>query len=220
MGRPTLSLVIPVFNEAARLPVLLNGLPQAVETCREAGLELLELVVVDDGSTDGTVEILSRRSEEDRLVTGAFMVTNRGKGAVVAEGVRRARGDLVLIADVDMSTPLSEVGKLHRPLTDGYDLAIGSRSLERDLVERSRYRDMMSRSYNGLVRVLSGLPHRDTQCGFKLVPTALCRTLLSEQLIERYAFDVETLLKAGPPDSRWPRSRFAGSRTTTHGSRR
>ena len=221
MGRPTLSLVIPVFNEADRLPVLLNGLPEAVETCREAGLELVELVVVDDGSTDGTVEILSRRSEEDRLVTGAFMVTNRGKGAVVAEGVRRARGDLVLIADVDMSTPLSEVGKLHRPLTDGYDLAIGSRSLERELVERSRYRDVMSRAYNGLVRALSGLPHRDTQCGFKLVPTALCRTLLcraADRALRLRRGDAAAGPGRGAQGGRGPG--VAGSRTTTHGSRR
>lgn len=196
MDRPTLSLVVPVYNEEARLPALLDGVEEAVRHCSEAGLELVELVVVDDGSSDRTAELLALRARSEPLVTAAFMLDNRGKGAVVAEGVRRARGDLVLITDVDMSTPLSEVGKLYRPLTDGFDLAIGSRSLERGLVRRSRYRDVMSRAYNRLVRVLTGLPHRDTQCGFKLVPTDMCRTLLSKQLIERYAFDVETLLRA------------------------
>ena len=196
MARATLSLVVPVYNEEARLPGLLDGVEDAARQCSEAGLRLVELVVVDDGSTDRTAELLSTHAEREPLVTAAFMLENRGKGAVVAEGVRRARGELVLITDVDMSTPLSELGKLHRPLTEGFDLAIGSRSLERALVERSRYRDVMSRAYNALVRMLTGLPHRDTQCGFKLVPTELARALLSEQLIERYAFDVETLLKA------------------------
>lgn len=196
MARPTLSLVVPVYNEEVRLPVLLECLEEAARQVSEAGLQLAELVVIDDGSTDRTAEVLSLWAEREPLLTPAFMVENRGKGAVVAEGVRRAKGQLVLITDVDMSTPLSELGKLYRPLTEGYDLAIGSRSLQRGLVQRSLYRDVMSRVYNALARVLTGLPHRDTQCGFKLVPTDLCRTLLSNQLIERYAFDVETLLRA------------------------
>jgi dolichyl-phosphate beta-glucosyltransferase len=114
---------------------------------------------------------------------------------VVAAGVKVARGELTLISDVDLSTPLDELGKLRDAIASGADLVMGSRSLDRGIVERSRYRDVMSRAYNALVRTVTSLPYRDTQCGFKLVRTDVGRFLLRDQLVERYAFDVEALLK-------------------------
>jgi glycosyltransferase involved in cell wall biosynthesis len=194
---PTLSIVVPVYNERARLPRFLDtAAAHAMRHCRDAGLELEEIVVVDDGSTDGTEEVLHERAASDPLVKPVLMRANRGKGAVVAAGVRQASGDLTLVTDVDLSTPLGELPKLAAPIAAGAGLAIGSRALERDLVERSAYRDAMSRTYNWLVRALTGLPYRDTQCGFKLARTDVARSLVEGQLIERYAFDVETLLRA------------------------
>jgi glycosyltransferase involved in cell wall biosynthesis len=197
VDRPTLSIVVPVYNERVRLPLFLDAAAtEAGRACRDAGLELIEIVVVDDGSRDGTQELLLERAAAEPLVKPVLTNTNRGKGAVVGAGVRQAIGDLTLVTDVDLSTPLAELPKLARPVAAGADVAIGSRALERDLVERSLYRNAMSRSYNLLVRVLTGLPYRDTQCGFKLVRTDVGRALVHEQLIERYAFDVETLMRA------------------------
>ena len=169
---------------------------QAATASSDAGLDLAEIVVVDDGSGDGTQDLLLERAAAEPLIKPVITRANRGKGAVVAAGLRQAVGELTLVTDVDLSTPLGELPKLARPLAEGAELVIGSRSLEPDLVERSAYRDAMSRSYNRLVRALTGLPYRDTQCGFKLVRTGVGRELVRHQLIERYAFDVEALLRA------------------------
>jgi glycosyltransferase involved in cell wall biosynthesis len=197
VDRSTLSIVVPVYNERGRLPLFLDtAAAEAAGACRAAGLELAEIVVVDDGSGDGTQEFLLDRAGGDPLIKPVLTNTNRGKGAVVAAGVRQAVGELTLVTDVDLSTPLAELPKLAGPVAEGAEVAIGSRALERDLVERSLYRNAMSRGYNLLVRRLTGLPYRDTQCGFKLVRTDVGRELVRDQLIERYAFDVETLLRA------------------------
>jgi glycosyltransferase involved in cell wall biosynthesis len=197
VDRPTLSIVVPVYNERGRLPIFLDAMArEGAGDCRAAGTELVEIVVVDDGSGDGTHELLLERAAAEPLIKPVLTNTNRGKGAVVAAGVRQAVGDLTLVTDVDLSTPLSELPKLAAPVAAGAGVAIGSRALERDLVERSLYRNAMSRGYNLLVRRLTGLPYRDTQCGFKLVRSHIGRALVREQLIERYAFDVETLLRA------------------------
>jgi dolichyl-phosphate beta-glucosyltransferase len=194
--RETVSIVVPVYNEEARLPRFLDVVSRnAREACDETGLELAQVVVADDGSTDRTAVILRERAARDPLLTAVTLPQNRGKGAVVAAGVRAARGELTLITDVDLSAPLTELGKLHAAIASGADLVMGSRSLDPGSVERSRYRDVMSRAYNLLVRTITPLPYRDTQCGFKLVRTDVGRYLLREQMIERYAFDVETLMR-------------------------
>lgn len=197
VARPTVSLVLPAYDEERRLPQLLEVVRAgAREDLARAGLELVEVLVVDDGSRDRTAELLRAEAAGDSCLRAITLPRNRGKGGAVAAGVATARGELCLIADIDLSTPLSEAGKLVRPLLDGADVAIGSRTLDPSIVQRSTYRLWMGRAYNLLVRLLTRLPHRDTQCGFKLAPTAVAHALLEGQLIERYAFDVETLMRA------------------------
>lgn len=196
---PTLSLVIPAFNEEARLPALLETLrssaPAAVE---EAGMELLEVLVVDDGSTDRSREMLRTAAVQDALLKPVLdYERNRGKGAAFASGVKRAGGDYLLLADVDLSTPLSELPKLTAAIGRGADIAIGSRAVPGAVVERGPvHRKVLGSAFNGAVRLLTGLRLRDTQNGFKLFPTEAAKRLVAEQDCPGFAFDVEMLMRA------------------------
>jgi dolichyl-phosphate beta-glucosyltransferase len=194
----TVSVVVPAFNEESRLPRLLRVVGDTgSEEFARAGLELLEVIVVDDGSTDSTTEVLIGASETPWLRPVITRKPNVGKGSAVRRGVRRAHGELVLICDTDLATPLGEVQKLQRALANGADVAIGSRALDPRLErEMPRYRRFAGRAFNLGMRVLTGLPFRDTQCGFKLMPTAVAKELLSEQLVSGFAFDVEMLMRA------------------------
>jgi dolichyl-phosphate beta-glucosyltransferase len=193
----TLSLVIPAYNEQARLPALLATLASSADgAIAAAGLELLEVLVVDDGSSDRTREILTH-STLAKLRPVLDYADNRGKGAAVADGVLRAEGDYVLLADVDLSTPLEELHKLSKALGDGADVAIGSRAVAGAVVERGPvHRKLTGKTFGGLVRALTGLDLRDTQNGFKLLPAAIAKQLFAEQLCRGFAFDVELLMRA------------------------
>lgn len=195
----TLSLVIPAYDEEERLPALLEALvTEAGKAVAAAGMELLEALVVDDGSTDRTVEILREAAERSPwLVPVRAYEGNHGKGAAFAAGVERARGDYVLLADVDLSTPLAELPKLSAAIRGGADIAIGSRAVPGAVVERGpRHRKLLGGAFNGTVRLLTGLRLRDTQNGFKLFPTAETKRLVAEQTCPGFAFDVELLMRA------------------------
>ncbi len=199
LTRATLSLVIPAFDEEARLPGLLDALAgSAQEAVEGAGFELLETLIVDDGSGDRTAEILSAAAAADRRLKPVLGFSrNEGKGAAVAAGVEQAAGEYVLLADVDLSTPLEELEKLATAVRDGFDLAIGSRAVPGAVVERGpMHRQLTGTAFNGAVRMLTGLDVRDTQCGFKLMRTAVARDLLAEQICPGFAFDVELLMRA------------------------
>jgi dolichyl-phosphate beta-glucosyltransferase len=195
----TLSLVIPAFNEQARLPALLEVLASSAEDAvARAGLELLETLIVDDGSTDATREMLAAAQAGDPKLRPVFDLTeNRGKGAAFAAGARRAEGDYLLLVDVDLSTPLEELPKLTAAIEAGADVAIGSRAVDGAIVERGpTHRKWLGKGFNSTVRVLTGLPVRDTQCGFKLLATADAKNLVAVQLCPGFAFDVELLMRA------------------------
>jgi len=200
MAAASVSLVIPSYNEERRLPRLAAALREsAPRDLADAGLSLVEAIVVDDGSLDSSADVLR---QEEAMTPGLAPVIregrNEGKGAAVAAGVAIAAGELVLISDVDLAAPLVEARELYAAIEDGADGAIGSRAIDRGLVTGIPLRRrVMGRAFNGLVRTLSGLPYRDTQCGFKLFPTAVARRLLAEQLTPRFAFDVEILMRAG-----------------------
>ena len=195
----TVTLVIPSYNEERRLPRLAASLrDSASRDLAGAGLELVETIVVDDGSLDSSADVLR---QEEALTPGLAPVIregeNEGKGAAVAAGADRARGDLVLLSDVDLAAPLSEAAKLLAAIEDGAEVAIGSRAIDpRQVNGIPLRRRVMGRAFNALVRTMSGLPYRDTQCGFKLFRTPVARELLAEQITPRFAFDVEILMRA------------------------
>jgi glycosyltransferase involved in cell wall biosynthesis len=195
----TLSIVIPAYNEEARLPALLDALADSAGAAVDAaGMELLEVLVVDDGSDDRTPQILAEAESANPKLTPVLGAgENRGKGAAVAAGVQRAKGQYVLLADVDLSTPLEELHKLTAALREGADVAIGSRAIPGAVVERGpAHRKLTGKAFSATVRMLTGLDVRDTQNGFKLLPADVARRLLAEQICPGFAFDVELLLRA------------------------
>ncbi len=180
------------------MPTLLEVLTSSADAAvAEGGFCLLETLIVDDGSNDRTKEILAAAAQP-KLKPVLGLPQHRGKGAAVAAGVRRARGEYVLIADADLSTPLEELNKLSVALREGgADIAIGSRHVAGAVVERGPvHRKLTGRAFSGTVRVLTGLGVRDTQNGFKLLPTDVAKKLFSEQLCPGFAFDVELLMRA------------------------
>lgn len=189
---PELSIVIPSYNEEARLP---GTLRQIVEYLRRTKTEA-ELIVVDDGSTDRTAEVAQSFAQEVALRVLANGV-NRGKGFSVRRGMLEARGRIVLFTDADLSAPIDEAGKLLAALASA-DVAIGSRALDRGLIElhQSMFREFAGIVFNKLVRILLRLPFVDTQCGFKAFVRERCQIIFEQQRIERFGFDPEILYLA------------------------
>jgi glycosyltransferase involved in cell wall biosynthesis len=188
MAEPFLSIVVPAYNEAGRIRDTLERLCDF----RESKPYSIELMVVDDGCTDHTVEIVSQ-FPAIRLVRND---RNRGKGFTVRHGVLEARGEFVLFTDVDLSAPIEEVDKLLSALqSSGADAAIGSRALERELIgiHQPWFRDMGGRFFNLLVRVFTGLKLHDTQCGFKLFKRSSTRRAFERMRVEGFGFDPELL---------------------------
>jgi dolichyl-phosphate beta-glucosyltransferase len=193
---PPFSVVIPCFNEAARIGETLRlTLDYLTANAPES-----ELIVVNDGSTDatGTIarEILSETNIATRLLEN---FPNRGKGAAVRSGLLAAREPIGLFFDADLSTPLSEIPKVIGPIANGeVDIAIGSRALDRNLIgiRQPWRREQAGRVFNLLVRVATGLPFWDTQCGFKAFRLDVCRPILEAARVQGFAFDVELLYLA------------------------
>jgi dolichyl-phosphate beta-glucosyltransferase len=185
-----LSIVIPAYNEGERLG---KTLTRIIEWTDQA-LEEFEIIVVDDGSTDNTVEIAKSISPQVRVVS---YTPNQGKGHAVRAGVLASTGNTVLFSDADLSTPIEECERLGSALATA-DIAIGSRGLpESDIVERQPwYRQTMGKTFNGIVRMLAVRGVSDTQCGFKLFRGGLARELFADLTISHFAFDVEILFMA------------------------
>jgi len=163
-----------------------------------AALSFRELIVVDDGSEDETVALLNRTTGLEGRLRILKLERHRGKGAAVRAGLEAASGDLVLLTDVDMSSPLDETRKLVAVLDEGFDLVIGSRAVAgAELAARQhRLRELLGKTFNRLLRLLTGLPFRDTQCGFKLLRADVARRLAEHQRIEGYLYDAELCLVA------------------------
>ena len=191
---PDLSIVIPAYNEAARLE---GTLREIVSYCRKHH-QAFELILVDDGSRDETSSVarrLSRELPELRLVR---LAANHGKGYAVRAGVLNAVGTRVLFADADGSTSIAEIERLEAALESGADVAIGSRALHAAgiRVEARLYRRLIGRTFHRLVEWLADAGVKDTQCGFKLFRSSVAQDLFSRMRMNGYSFDVEVLLMA------------------------
>jgi glycosyltransferase involved in cell wall biosynthesis len=189
----SISIVIPAFNEEARLPGTLDSI---LAWLSKGTWAFAEVLVVDDGSTDGTASAAQQYGRVHPAVRLLANPGNRGKGYSVRQGILEARGDWILFTDADLSAPIEEVDKLiEAAKREGAQVAIGSRALDRSLItiHQSFFRQTAGRIFNLLVRTLTGLPFRDTQCGFKLFSRDAARAIFSRQRLDRFGFDVEAL---------------------------
>jgi dolichyl-phosphate beta-glucosyltransferase len=192
---PALSIIIPAFNEERRLP---NTLERIHAHLMARKLDA-EVIVIDDGSTDATPRVvseLSGRYLELRLLSNG---QNRGKGFSVRHGMLEARGEIALFTDADLSTPIEEADKLLAAIrNDHYDVAIGSRALNRDLIEvhQSSPRELAGIIFNRAVRWMTGMPFADTQCGFKAFRSQRASIVFQQQRVPGFGFDPEILYLA------------------------
>jgi glycosyltransferase involved in cell wall biosynthesis len=191
---PTYSIVIPAFNEGARLGKTLD---QVIAFAQQQRWRF-EIVVVNDGSTDSTADLARQYSQRNPQVRLVENPGNRGKGFSVRNGMLNASGDIILFTDADLSSPISEALKLIAAIETGADVAIGSRWLDPSLQTKrqSVLRQVLGRVYNLLMRVILGLNFKDTQCGFKAFTRAAARAVFPSQHIERWGFDPEVLFLA------------------------
>lgn len=191
----SLSVVIPAFNEAERLPAFLD---QARNYLDGAGFDSYEVIVVDDGSRDATARLVLDRSEAWDRLRLLSRPENRGKGAAVRDGVLAAESDLILFADADGATPISEERLLREAIDAGADLAVGSRLIgPRSLVERAPHRDLLGRAFSVAVRLAVPVGVRDPQCGFKMFRRGIGRHLFQLCSEDGYLFDLQVLAEAG-----------------------
>jgi dolichyl-phosphate beta-glucosyltransferase len=188
---PALSVVIPAYNEALRLPATLVRVKEHLGRLGVAH----EVVVVDDGSTDATSAVARAAGEGVRVLRHE---PNRGKGYAVRRGMLAATGARRLLTDADLSTPIEELAKLEAALDGGCDVAIGSRAIAgaRIEVHQPVYREAMGRLFNRLVRLLLLPGLHDTQCGFKLFSARAAEAAFADAALDGFSFDVEALYLA------------------------
>jgi glycosyltransferase involved in cell wall biosynthesis len=194
MGHPVLSIVIPAYNESARIEATLDR----VMTCvSEHGWDA-EVLVVDDGSKDDTVAIVEHWMQVHPRLHLIRNPGNRGKGYSVRNGLLQAAGDVVMFTDADLSAPMEEAELLLAAIAEGADVAIGSRWMDRtrQTIHQPLYRQFFGRCFNWVTRTIMGLPFKDTQCGFKAFRRPVAQVVFRLQTIERWGFDPEILFIA------------------------
>ncbi len=192
----SVSIVIPAYNEEARLPSTLDAISAYLRT---KDFAFVEVIVVDDGSRDGTAALVDRYAERCAGVRLLRNPGNRGKGYTVRHGMLEAKGEWILYTDADLSAPIGELDKLFTAAErENADVAIGSRAVDRSLVgvHQSAFREISGRVFNVIMRMVTGLPFRDTQCGFKLFRASAAREIFSRQTLDGFSFDVEDLVIA------------------------
>ncbi len=189
-----ISLIIPTFNEAKRLPTSLEKLIDFLKTFPES----TEVIIVDDCSSDATFEIASTFKNKIKNLKVLRLEKNLGKGWAVKNGFLAATGDIVIFTDADFSTPIEEINKLLQKINDGFDIAIGSRALNRGLVKKHQnpLREFMGRIFNLLVQLIAIKGISDTQCGFKAFKRSTTADIFEKQVIFDFGFDVELLFLA------------------------
>jgi len=189
--RRSISIIIPAFNEEKRLPSTLKNVKSYLD---RSHWDFAEIVVVDDGSRDGTVAVAEAAGVRVLRNPG-----NRGKGYSVKHGMLQAKGDWALFSDADLSSPIEDLESLWKAVErENAAGAIGSRALDRSLVgvHQPAFREIMGRVFNLGMRIVTGLQFRDTQCGFKLFDSSAAREIFGRQQADGFGFDVEVLFIA------------------------
>jgi dolichyl-phosphate beta-glucosyltransferase len=189
-----LSVVVPAYNEEQRLPRTI----EQIERYLDGKKADYELVLVDDGSADGTRRVMDAAAERHASVRVEALPENRGKGRALAVGVQAAKGDEILLTDADLSTPIEELDKLQAALDGGAGVAIGSRALRASRVEVSQpvYRVLMGKAFNLIVQAVLLPGIWDTQCGFKLFRADVARKVFAGLSTDGFGYDPEVLYRA------------------------
>jgi dolichyl-phosphate beta-glucosyltransferase len=189
-----LSVVVPCFNEEQRLPRTI----EQVERYLDGKSAPYELILVDDGSDDGTRRVMDAAAKAHGAVRIEALPHNRGKGRALAIGVMAAKGDEILLTDADLSTPIEELGKLQAALDRGAGIAIGSRALRGSRVEVSQpiYRVLMGKAFNLVVQAVLLPGIWDTQCGFKLFRADVAHKVFAGLITDGFGYDPEVLYRA------------------------
>ncbi|WP_251106568.1 dolichyl-phosphate beta-glucosyltransferase [Alloacidobacterium dinghuense] len=191
---PNYSIVIPAYNEKARIG---HTLERVLECVHARGWNA-EVLVVNDGSSDNTASIIESFAAKDPFVRLINNPKNCGKGYSVRNGMLQATGEIVMFTDADLSSPIEEAEQLFAAIRAGADIAIGSRWLEvkRQTLRQPLYRRFFGRCFNAVTRMVMALPFADTQCGFKAFTRQASQTVFQLQRIERWGFDPEILFIA------------------------
>jgi glycosyltransferase involved in cell wall biosynthesis len=188
------SIVIPAYNESRRIErTLQEVLAYAAQQRWDA-----EVIIVNDGSRDNTVEIVGRYAEKNPALRLIENPGNRGKGYSVRNGMLKAGGDVMLFSDADLSAPIGESAKLFEQIQMGADVAVGSRWVKPELQtqKQSLHRQAFGRVFNLALRLVLGLRFKDTQCGFKAFSRRAVDSIFPQQRIERWGFDPEVIFLA------------------------
>lgn len=194
MVQPSVAVVIPAYNEAARIEPTL----QAIVSCLRGWGRVFEVLVVDDGSRDETSAVVEGLRSDLRELRLIRLAQNQGKGYAVRTGVLNTRHDLILMCDADLATPIEELARLEPAVEAGADVAIGSRELSAAdvTVEARWYRRVMGRTFHVIVESLTVKGFQDTQCGFKLFKGPVAQDLFTRMRMAGFSFDVELLVMA------------------------
>ncbi|MCP9495732.1 MAG: glycosyltransferase family 2 protein [Pyrinomonadaceae bacterium MAG19_C2-C3] len=190
----SLSVIVPAYNESARLGDSLK----TVFAYLNQQIPNSEVIIVDDGSEDDTRQVAGRSfAAAGSIATRLIEVRpNKGKGHAVRAGLLAANSPIALFTDADLSTPITETSKLVLPIEENrYDVVFGSRAIDRTLIGTSQpwRRVQAGKVFNGVMRLMTGMPFKDTQCGFKAFRMDVCRPLIEAARIDRFGFDVELL---------------------------
>ena len=183
-----LSIVIPAYNEEKRIGGTLPGVINYLNDFSKRFSVETEIIVVNDGSKDKTLDVLNQFSKDIKIVSYS---PNMGKGYAIREGMKMATGDYIYMADADFSTPIEYIDEFYKVIPN-HDCVIGSRALAQEKIKRTPLRKLLGKTSNLMIRIVLGLKYKDTQCGFKMLSNKAKECML-ECKVNRFGYDFEFL---------------------------
>ena len=187
-----ITVILPAYNEAERLKTAF----ERVKSYMESNFDEFEIIIAEDGSRDGTDAVARSISERFDFVTHLHSDERLGRGKALNRAIKSARYEFVMYMDVDLSTDLKHIRDVYMALNSGYDIAIGSRLLSGSVAKRPAFRELPSRVYNLLVRLMLGSKIRDHQCGFKGFRKSRILPILDRIRDNHWFWDTELLVLA------------------------